>query len=88
MLVRNIRELLDESMRTVKSINPTLEDVCKFFETEPSRTKVEFYVYDKRIGWDTYIVTEDGRAIGYCNSPIEHSTKKEDKDGDKLQGGL
>ena len=32
--------------------------------------KVEPYLFDKRIGWDTYIVTLDGNAIGFTNGPL------------------
>lgn len=32
---------------------------------------IEPYGYDRRIDWDTYIVTADGRAVGYTNGAVE-----------------
>lgn len=37
----------------------------------PGQVKVEPYGFDKRIGWDTHIVTVDGRAVGFTNGPVE-----------------
>ncbi len=31
---------------------------------------VKPYVFDKRINWDTYIVTHNGCAVGYTNGPF------------------
>lgn len=38
---------------------------------KPEQVKVEPYGgFDKRIGWQTYIVTVDGQAVGFTNGPM------------------
>lgn len=32
---------------------------------------VQQYGWDARIGWDTYLVSIDGCAVGYTNGPLE-----------------
>jgi hypothetical protein len=33
--------------------------------------EVKPYTYDERIGWDTYIVTVDGAAVGFTDGAID-----------------
>ena len=79
MKIRNHRELLSESMQTVREIEPTIDAVRKFFKDGSmfdklydGVIKVEPYGFDDRIKWNTYIVTVDGKAIGFTDSPVEN----------------
>jgi hypothetical protein len=38
-------------------------------------TKLEPYGFDKRIDWDTYLVTVDGKAWGYTNGPLTRDSQ-------------
>ena len=79
MLIREHRGGVDESMQTVKEIEPTRKAICEiindsykgwpFIVTE-DLIKVEKYAYDDRIKWDTYIVTIDNYGpFGFTNGP-------------------
>jgi hypothetical protein len=65
MKIREHRGYLADSMKTVKDIGPTKADLiahlketlkeCDVIIT-PLTVTVEYYGYDDRIGWETYIV--------------------------------
>jgi hypothetical protein len=69
VLFRRHREFLDEAMKTVTEVNSIkdIEDITGY-----TNITVEKYGgFDKRIGWDTYIVCENGRGCGFTNGPLE-----------------
>ena len=69
---------LAESMDTVQEVE-TMKDLIRilrttfpsFFKPEDSKVEVAFYTYDSRIDWNTYIVTIDGKAVGFTDGPLE-----------------
>ncbi len=74
-LYRDHRGSLADSMSTVQQMD-SIEDL----ETHLSKVykqpsvgiiTVEPYVYDKRVGWNTYIVCVDGRAVGFTDGPVK-----------------
>ncbi len=75
MKFREHRGMLDDSMKTVVEVadrealvsllQSRLRDGVTFKDED---LKIEPYVYDKRIGWDTYIVTIKGYGVaGFTN---------------------
>jgi hypothetical protein len=82
MKYRPHRELLEDSMREVAEIKDFDElvrhmrnEVQDWYPPEelptPDNVKVEPYIFDDRIGWDTYIVTVNGNAWGFTNGPCK-----------------
>ena len=69
MKYRDHRGSLSASMQTVvETIKEELEaHLVK--ELGPGKIKIEKYGFDPRIGWDTYIVTHNGRAVGFTDGP-------------------
>ena len=71
MKIREHRGLLDDAMNTCKEIEPTMEAVVNevlsslpvFLHIKPEDIHVSFYGYDKRIEWNTHIVTVDGYGV-------------------------
>lgn len=37
---------------------------------EPGEIEVNPYCFDDRIGWDTHLVTVDGKAVGMTDGPV------------------
>lgn len=79
MKFREHRGTLDDSMMTCKEVKDFVA-LVKHLEKvwgewsmpiEPSAIKVEYYCYDSRIGWNTYIVTLQGHVVGFTNGPCE-----------------
>lgn len=70
---RPVRELLEEAMKNVVEFE-TLQELTALV-TDDSKAIVEFkhQGYDKRIGWDTYIVCVNGQAMGYTNGVVTES---------------
>lgn len=70
MKYRDHRGGLDESMQTVREIEPTIDALAVTLKVPPSTITVEKYGgYDNRIGWDTYIVCVNGSARGFTDGP-------------------
>jgi hypothetical protein len=70
---------LAESIRTVATIEPTKEAIAQYlrdrwgglgYDIYSENIRVEPYGFDKRIGWDTYIVLLDGHASAFTNGPL------------------
>lgn len=62
--VENLQDLIEHMQQEVIDwypLNelPTLEN-----------TKIEPYIFDDRIGWDTHIVTVNGQAWGFTDGPF------------------
>jgi len=58
-------------MATVVEIDPTIAALQLLLNVKnPKRILVEPYCFDSRIGWDTYIVTVDHRAVGFTDGPV------------------
>lgn len=81
MLIRPHRGSLVDAMAEVKEIEPTLEAVKKWAselypefpleKEQVERIEVKPYSFDKRIDWDTYIVTIVGYGVvGFTNGPL------------------
>jgi len=80
-LFRPQKRTLAEAMGEVEEINSLNELIEKIktdlsifkhsFSISSNTVHVEFYCYDKRINWNTYIVTLDGYGvIGFTNGPL------------------
>jgi len=67
---REHRGTLDDAMKTVVELDATLPALAAFLKVKPKQLQVKKYVYDDRIGWDTYIVTVDGQAVGFTDGPV------------------
>jgi len=74
---RHHRSMLDEAMKTVFEVVSREELVNRLNATfsygMPIRVEdieVKPYGFDERIGWETYIVTDKGNAIGFTNGPL------------------
>lgn len=63
--------MLNESMLTVKEIEPTEKSVREYFNEPTGILTVKPYCYDERIDWDTHIVCINGNAIGFTNSALK-----------------
>jgi hypothetical protein len=67
---REHRGTLAEAMETVIEVDASLAALASLLKVKPKQVKVEKYMYDDRIGWDTHIVTVDGEAVGFTNGPV------------------
>lgn len=72
MKIRLHRGGYDESMATIKQIQPTLEAVVGYVQTDLpvasirdgfGRVEVKPYGYDERNGWDTHVVMVHGYGV-------------------------
>lgn len=68
---------LKESLATTIEIEPpTRESLAKALsitkeeQVDPNTLLVEFYAYDDRIGWNTYIVTDKDGVLGFTDGPL------------------
>jgi len=73
-LFRKHRGGLDDSMQTVREVN-SISDIIDYLNEDkffPPVTNLEcrYYCYDDRIGWDTFIITHNGMAIGFTNGEV------------------
>ena len=73
-LYRDHREMLTDSLETIQEMQDRkqLENYiyCLFGPGEVVVKKYGIGV-DDRCGWDTYIVTHDGAAVGFTDGPLE-----------------
>lgn len=67
MKYRPQRGSLEESMKEVVDLEPTIEAIAKHLNVEVACVTVTPYVFDERIGWYTSIVTVNGDAVGFTN---------------------
>lgn len=93
MKFRHHRGSLDDAMKTIVELEPSLkalrEHLVASRKGEPlgnyvGTLRLEYRGEDERIGWSTYIVTEDGNAIGYTDGPITVGYPREIKDNEEL----
>lgn len=71
MKYRDHRGGLDDSMATMVEIQPTLAALAHHLKVPANSIRVESYVYDDRIKWDTHIVLVDGRPRGFTDCQIQ-----------------
>lgn len=78
VLFRPHRGLLEEAMKEVVQVSSRDQLVAqlnKIYEIGSRFTienlNIKPYGYDDRIGWDTYIVTNKGNAVGFTNGYLE-----------------
>lgn len=77
---------LDESMQTAVEIEPTKQAIANHYNNVlngnvpmslrlrhylPQDFDIKPYGYDKRIGWDTYIVTTSSGVVGFIDGPVQ-----------------
>lgn len=73
MKYRDHRGGLDESMQTMVDMPRDLESLATHLGVKSSSIRVEAYGgFDKRIGWDTYIVLVDGVPFGFTDGPAAY----------------
>lgn len=73
-LYRPHRGSLAEAMKEVMEVT-SLQGIREYyikrgFSVEEPLT-CKWYAFDKRINWDTWIVCENGKALGFSNGPLE-----------------
>lgn len=69
MKFRPQRGGLAESMAEVVEL-PDLRALAEWLVINIARLDVKPYTsYDYRTGWDTYVVTVDGQAVGFTDGP-------------------
>ena len=68
---------IDEAMSRVVEIEDW-EDLFRYLKREydfwqptDENVEIKFYCQDKRIGWNTYLVTIDGKAAVFTNGPVQ-----------------
>jgi len=72
---RDHRGSLADSMETVREFQTgkELADCVHglWGMTGEEKIEVNRFAFDKRINWDTYIVTADGSPVGMTDGPVE-----------------
>lgn len=67
---------IDEAMLRIVEIKNRaelleyLEKEYDFWQPTSKNVEIKHYCYDKRIDWNTYLVTIDGKAAVFANGPI------------------
>ena len=71
-LYRDHRGSLTDSMQTVKEM-ASFSELKAHVENIHGRGEIEIkdYCYDKRIQWQTHIVTINGYAVGFTNQHVD-----------------
>lgn len=69
MKFREHRGSLSDAMKTVIEVNSLL-DIEKLFPND-GKLKIEYYCYDDRINWNTYIVIGELGVIGFTNGNLK-----------------
>jgi len=71
-LFRYHRGSLEESMKTIIEVN-SLDDLKKKLSEEYGETNLtcDFYCFDKRINWDTYMIRSNGDIIGFSDGELK-----------------
>jgi len=75
MKFRPQRGSLEESMLGVVTLDSTLKALAGHLNADVGDIKVNFYMYDSRIDWYTYIVTVDGDAVGFTDGDIKRGRR-------------
>lgn len=73
IIFRPQRGGLKESMLECVTLPASVAAIASHLQASIDSLKVEPYAKDERIGWDTYLVTVDGKAVGFTNGPLEYS---------------
>jgi len=73
MKYRDHRGGLAESMETVREIAPTIDALAVILKVPPSSIRVDPYMWDHRINWDTHIVIVDGHPAGFTDGPCSEN---------------
>lgn len=71
MLFRPVRGSLNEAMENVADLAPTRAAIAAHTNAPEHTISVEPYCFDKRINWQTYLVTSNGNTIGFTNGPVK-----------------
>ena len=73
MKYRDHRGGYRESMKTAREIEPTIDALAMILKAPPSTIEVKPYSgIDPRNGWDTHIVTMEGKAVGFTDGPVSN----------------
>ena len=73
MLFRFHRGSLEDSTKTVVEVN-SLEEIRALLRSAgypPGEVKAYDYGYDFRIGWNTHVVTVNGKHVGFTNGRVD-----------------
>ena len=70
MIFRPQRGGLAESMEDAVSIPSTLVGLAAFLKEPAGDIEVDYYEYDDRIDWQTYVVKVRGYAVGFTNQEV------------------
>lgn len=75
VIFREHRCYLEDSMKTVvevESLDQLRKHIYKVIpECRGAIIEVKEYAYDDRIKWNTFLVTVDGRAVGFTNGELK-----------------
>ena len=67
VMFRPQRGSLDEAMSEVESMDMSSIRSLLVNRFGAGEIEVKPYCYDERIGWDTFVVLHNGRAVGFTN---------------------
>jgi hypothetical protein len=70
ILFRIQRGGLEESMKEATPVTK-LEDIREIVPWANGKLTTKYYGYDERVAWDTWIVCNDGQAIGFASGKLE-----------------
>ena len=76
MKYRPQRGGLAESMAKTVELRATIEALGEYLCIDPFAIEVKPYCYDDRTGWKTYLVTVDGQAVGFTDSPCTENEQE------------
>ena len=71
---------LEESMREAVLVEDFAALAKHLSATETDRVEVAPYGFDSRTGWDTHLVTVNGRPVGFTDGPIPRTDSAQPKE--------
>jgi len=70
MKYRSQRGSLVDSMAACVELDATYVALASYLGTNPEAIEVKHYMFDARIGWDTYVVTVGGEGVGVTDEEV------------------
>jgi len=70
MKYRPQRASLAEAMEECVELGATYDALAAHLKCNPEAIEVRRYMFDSRIGWNTYIVTVGGEGVGFTNEEV------------------
>jgi len=74
MKIRLPRTTIDESIETITVFHDYAELLdlltSEYGDLSKKHINIDYYCFDDRLNWDTYIITANGEVIAYTDGPI------------------